>query len=179
MCGLMWGGRCAASDATLVARLGNDLPAAGAHGQAAGAAGQAAAAAERAAAGLQASTSGREQGLAGWASDAQRLGSLGKQSSTIELPPLPWSDWEIPAEQIAICKREDGSDWELGSGAFGKVSISSIQSSSKLPRFCSPMLLLHLPAQALWREFSVLWKMCAGVQGVEGRGADGGGEGPA
>ncbi|BDA50936.1 probable serine/threonine-protein kinase DDB_G0267514 at C-terminar half [Coccomyxa sp. Obi] len=90
------------SDATLVARLGNEELS----GQAA----------ERQAAGLQASTSGRtgEQDQADWAG-GQRLGSI------IELPALPWSDWEISAEQITICKHEDGSDWELGAGAFGKV----------------------------------------------------------
>lgn len=103
------------SDATLVARLGNEgLPAAAARvgsGQAE----------ERQAAGLHASTSDRGQGLTEWAGNGLGLGSLGKQGSTIELPALPWSDWEISAEQITICKREDGSDWELGAGAFGKV----------------------------------------------------------
>ena len=34
---------------------------------------------------------------------------------------MPWSDWEVPGDQIEICKRPDGSDWELGAGAFGKV----------------------------------------------------------
>lgn len=69
--------------------------------------------------------SGWEQGLTEWAGSGQQLGSLGKQGSTIELPSLPWSDWEISAEQITICKREDGSDWELGAGAFGKVKVTT------------------------------------------------------
>ena len=103
------------SDATLVARLGNEgLPAAAARAGS----GQVE---ERQAAGLHASTSDRGQGLTEWAGTGQGLGSLGKQGSSIELPALPWSDWEISAEQITICKREDGSDWELGAGAFGKV----------------------------------------------------------
>lgn len=36
---------------------------------------------------------------------------------------MPWSDWEVPGDQIEICKRPDGSDWELGAGAFGKVCM--------------------------------------------------------
>lgn len=27
----------------------------------------------------------------------------------------------LPAAELEICKRPDGSDWELGSGGFGKV----------------------------------------------------------
>ena len=34
---------------------------------------------------------------------------------------MPWSDWEVSGDQIEICKRPDGMDWELGAGAFGKV----------------------------------------------------------
>ncbi|KAI7838603.1 hypothetical protein COHA_007611 [Chlorella ohadii] len=38
------------------------------------------------------------------------------------LPRLdPFSDWRITPDEIEICKRPDGSDWELGSGGFGKV----------------------------------------------------------
>ncbi|PRW39362.1 serine threonine- kinase [Chlorella sorokiniana] len=38
------------------------------------------------------------------------------------LPRLdPFSDWQITPEEIEICKRPDGSDWELGTGGFGKV----------------------------------------------------------
>ena len=39
------------------------------------------------------------------------------------LPNVPWNDWEIREEDIAIDKRPDGSNWELGSGAFGKVRL--------------------------------------------------------
>ena len=42
-------------------------------------------------------------------------------SGAIELPVLPWSDWEIPADEIRICRRPNGAEWELGSGAFGKA----------------------------------------------------------
>ena len=33
-------------------------------------------------------------------------------------------DWEIKPEDIEICKRPDGSDWRLGEGAFGTVSLT-------------------------------------------------------
>lgn len=39
----------------------------------------------------------------------------------IELPQVPLSDWLIQSEEIVICKRPDGSLYELGTGAFGKV----------------------------------------------------------
>lgn len=42
-------------------------------------------------------------------------------SGAIELPLLPWSDWEISADEIRICRRPNGAEWELGSGAFGKA----------------------------------------------------------
>ena len=80
---------------------------------------------ERQAAGAQASTSGQDGG--GWGDRAGGLGGMRAAgaggSGQIELPAMPWSDWEVPAEQITICKRDDGSDWELGSGAFGKVCL--------------------------------------------------------
>eukprot|EP00891_Asterochloris_glomerata_P005380 jgi/Astpho2/5380/Aster-05923 len=31
------------------------------------------------------------------------------------------NDWEIPAEEIEICKHENGEEWRLGSGAYGTV----------------------------------------------------------
>ena len=34
---------------------------------------------------------------------------------------VPSSSWEIKPEDITIAKHSDGSDWELGSGGFGKV----------------------------------------------------------
>ena len=37
------------------------------------------------------------------------------------LPTVPWNDWQIREEDIVIDKRPDGSDWQLGSGAFGKA----------------------------------------------------------
>ena len=103
------------SDASRVAKLGGgDLTAAQQQLQ------------ERQAAGAHASTSGQDE--AGWGDQGvggQMLSSMrgpgAGGSGQIELPSMPWSDWEVPADQITICKREDGSDWELGSGAFGKV----------------------------------------------------------
>lgn len=29
--------------------------------------------------------------------------------------------WQLPAEDLTICLRPDGSDWVLGSGGFGMV----------------------------------------------------------
>ena len=35
---------------------------------------------------------------------------------------LPHSfEWRINPEQLAICKRENGTDWRLGAGGFGTV----------------------------------------------------------
>ena len=43
---------------------------------------------------------------------------------------MPWSDWEVPGDQIEICRRPDGLDWELGAGAFGKVWLHAWHSAS-------------------------------------------------
>jgi len=43
------------------------------------------------------------------------------EPTMLDLPSLP-SDWEIRPDQLVIAKRPDGSPWELGTGAFGKVS---------------------------------------------------------
>ena len=42
------------------------------------------------------------------------------EPTMLDLPSLP-SDWEIRPDQLVISKRPDGSPWELGTGAFGKV----------------------------------------------------------
>ena len=42
---------------------------------------------------------------------------------------MPWNDWQIREQDIVIDKRADGSDWELGSGAFGKASLLCLQAS--------------------------------------------------
>ena len=39
---------------------------------------------------------------------------------------VPSSSWEIKPEDITIAKHPDGSDWELGSGGFGKVCPGQI-----------------------------------------------------
>ncbi|KAK9806572.1 hypothetical protein WJX73_003484 [Symbiochloris irregularis] len=56
--------------------------------------------------------------------DGGAPGSPGRdvaEGTSFQLPALPWSDWEVKESDVAICKRLDGSDWELGGGAFGKV----------------------------------------------------------
>ena len=129
------------SDASRVARLGGgNLTAAQQQLQ------------ERQAAGAHASTSGQDE--AGWGDrgvGGQVLGSMrgpgASGSGQIELPSMPWSDWEVPAEQITICKREDGSDWELGSGAFGKVCLTP----------------LHVPCSCVLCTVCSLWLLCPPV----------------
>lgn len=52
------------------------------------------------------------------------MGSLqtGLSGDTSSLPSLmAQNDWEIAPMDIEIMRREDGSPWELGAGAFGKV----------------------------------------------------------
>ncbi len=52
------------------------------------------------------------------------VGSLqtGLSGETGSLPSLmAQNDWEIAPMDIEIIRREDGSPWELGAGAFGKV----------------------------------------------------------
>ena len=39
----------------------------------------------------------------------------------LPLPELPFSDWLIPEAELQVCTRPDGTPWELGSGAFGRV----------------------------------------------------------
>ena len=34
---------------------------------------------------------------------------------------VPFSDWELRPEDIVICKRANGEDWQIGNGAFGQV----------------------------------------------------------
>ena len=49
----------------------------------------------------------------------------GYSGDTGSLPSLmgAHNDWEIAPMDIEILRREDGSPWELGAGAFGKVRI--------------------------------------------------------
>ena len=54
-------------------------------------------------------------------SDSASWGS-GASSSALPLPAVPGGcDWQIEVGQLQIDVRPDGSDWELGSGAYGKV----------------------------------------------------------
>lgn len=43
-------------------------------------------------------------------------------SSTVDLPDLPWSDWQIKADDIIFAQDETGQPHKLGSGAYGTVS---------------------------------------------------------
>ena len=59
------------------------------------------------------------------------------------LPSLPWSDWEIREGDVDICRRPDGSDWELGGGAFGKVMHTHMHARTLIhirARTCSPLV---------------------------------------
>ena len=38
---------------------------------------------------------------------------------------VPSSSWEIKPDDIVIAKHSDGSDWEIGSGGFGKASFEA------------------------------------------------------
>ena len=38
---------------------------------------------------------------------------------------VPSSSWEIKPEDISIAKHSDGSDWEIGSGGFGKAGFET------------------------------------------------------
>ncbi|BDA51135.1 probable serine/threonine-protein kinase STY8 at C-terminar half [Coccomyxa sp. Obi] len=50
--------------------------------------------------------------------EALALASLSKRSLTL---PGMGSDWEIDPDELEICRRPDGTEWELGSGASAKV----------------------------------------------------------
>lgn len=51
---------------------------------------------------------------------------VASKADGIAMPPswinnIPFSDWEIDADDVAICLRPDGRKWEVGAGAFSKV----------------------------------------------------------
>ncbi|KAK9902754.1 hypothetical protein WJX75_004977 [Coccomyxa subellipsoidea] len=50
--------------------------------------------------------------------EALALASLSKKSLTL---PGMQSDWEIDPDELEICRRPDGTEWELGSGASARV----------------------------------------------------------
>lgn len=51
------------------------------------------------------------------------------------------SDWEIDPDELEICRRTDGTEWELGSGASARVRLHGF--------------FFHLLAR-LWPAFSAL-----------------------
>lgn len=44
----------------------------------------------------------------------------------------PLNDWEIPAEEIVICKRDNGEQWRLGSGGAPLLGQGSATGPSRL-----------------------------------------------
>ena len=55
-------------------------------------------------------------------SNEEQLGIIESGPLTsLSLPVMPWSDWEIDSGEIQICRRPSGAEWELGCGSFGKV----------------------------------------------------------
>lgn len=44
------------------------------------------------------------------------------EGQPLDLPEMPW-DWRIQPEQLEFKRRPDGSLWELGGGAYGRVSF--------------------------------------------------------
>ena len=63
-------------------------------------------------------------------------GLFAPEPSMLELPSLP-SDWEIQPQQIEIARRPNGSLWEIGTGAFGKVQCFLLQSCFNAFLACS------------------------------------------
>ena len=51
--------------------------------------------------------------------------SLSSGNSSVELPDLPWSDWEIKASDIQMAQNAQGAPVKLGSGAYGTVAPCS------------------------------------------------------
>jgi len=47
--------------------------------------------------------------------------SAGASTGSLGLPDLPWSDWELKADDIIITKDAEGNPIKLGSGAYGTV----------------------------------------------------------
>ena len=45
---------------------------------------------------------------------------MGFRTASKELD-LGFSDWMLSPDEIEICKRADGTDWQLGAGGFGSV----------------------------------------------------------
>lgn len=77
----------------------------------------------------------------------------------LDLPSLP-SDWEIRPDQLVISKRPDGSPWELGTGAFGKV-----RQQNEFVACCQALCLLSLRSDRTC-ELQVFKATLDGVQTV-------------
>jgi hypothetical protein len=48
-------------------------------------------------------------------------------NGALDLPRVPFSDWELRPEDIEICRRPDGRQWEIGAGAFGQVQARAFR----------------------------------------------------
>ncbi|KAK9812676.1 hypothetical protein WJX72_001681 [[Myrmecia] bisecta] len=70
-------------------------------------------------AGVAAQQQPRPSGDAGMENVIRRMDR--PDTATEMLLMMPWSDWEIAPQELAICRRPDGSEWELGTGASGRV----------------------------------------------------------
>ena len=56
--------------------------------------------------------------------------------SVVDLPSLPWSDWELKASDILFARDGAGQPIRLGSGAFGTVnSLAHTFHPSRHPDF--------------------------------------------
>lgn len=53
---------------------------------------------------------------------------------------VPSSSWEIKPEDIVIAKHSDGSDWEIGSGGFGKVGHTQLLLSCSRGHHCASLI---------------------------------------
>ena len=65
----------------------------------------------------------------------------GKISSAVAVGPawsniVPFSDWEIDVSDVVICVRPNGRKWELGAGAFSRVSNSNCKRRALSWCFC-------------------------------------------
>ncbi len=63
-----------------------------------------------------------------------RSSGYGSGSRGAPLPSLLSEDWEMDPTEITIATKDDGSDFELGSGAFGKVRQELIVDDEDMQR---------------------------------------------
>ena len=93
--------------------------------------------------------------------EALALASLSKRSLTL---PGMGSDWEIDPDELEICRRSDGTEWELGSGASARVGSLPNKKSSHVelallqdPAPPSASVVLTLPPQLQKGDFGTVF----------------------